>query len=95
MLFSIDRIVGKTAVLIDERGKPMDVPLRMLPPGAKAGQMVEYENGQFGFAHEKAAMRRETMAEVLGQMLARGDEIESGPETVTREPDDESPKSRK
>lgn len=90
MLFSIDRVVGQTAVLIDERGKPMDVPLRMLPPGAKAGEMVEYEDGGFRYAPEKTALRRETIAGVLGQLLARGDETEDSFRNEAREPGGEN-----
>ncbi len=76
MLFSIDRIVGKTAVLVDERGKPLEVPVSMLPAGAKPGEMLEYEDKTFRYAPEKTAMRRETIAAVLGQLLARGDEAD-------------------
>ncbi len=76
MLFSIDRFVSKTAVLVDERGQPLEVPVGMLPPGAKPGEMVDYQNGKFLYAPEKTAMRRETIATVLGQLLARGDETD-------------------
>ncbi len=85
MLFSIDRIVSKTAVLLDERGQPLEVPVAMLPPGARPGEMVDYQNNTFSYASQKTAMRRETMAAVLGQLLARGDEVKAAPEAEDTE----------
>ncbi len=74
MLFSVDRIEGTQAVLIDELGKPLGVPLSMLPKSIKNGDMVLYQNEQFALALKQTTMRRETMAGVLRQLLRHGDE---------------------
>ncbi|MDL2254402.1 DUF3006 domain-containing protein [Ruminococcaceae bacterium OttesenSCG-928-I18] len=74
MLFSVDRIIGKTAVLIGEDQKPLEVPLSMLPKGVKPGEMLYYENNEFQYAPEKTKERRETIAGVLSQLLAHGDD---------------------
>ena len=74
MLFSVDRIIGGTAVLIGEDQKPLEVPLSMLPQGTKSGDMLYYEENCFQQAPEKAAERREAIAEMLGKLLAHGED---------------------
>ncbi len=69
MLFSVDRIEGTYAVLIDECGKPLQVPLAMLFTGVKSGDMLLYEENQFLLTQQQTKQRRETMAKVLSQML--------------------------
>ncbi len=69
MFFSVDRIVSGQAELIGEDGKPLRVPASMLPPGAKNGDMLWYENGSFTAAPDKTAERRQRVAGMLGQLL--------------------------
>lgn len=76
MLFSIDRITQGRAVLIDEGGKPLEVPVSMLPQGMRAGDMVEYEGSDFIPAEDKAHERRERVAEMLELLLKHGDDVE-------------------
>ena len=74
MYFSIDRVVGKTAHLIGEDQKPLDVPVAMLPAGAKNGDMVRFKDGVFLCAPQKTEERRAHMADMLETLLKRGDE---------------------
>lgn len=76
MLFSIDRIVAGRAMLIDEGGKPMEVPVAMLPDGMRAGDMVEYEGERFIPANDKAHERRERVAGMLEHLLRHGNDEE-------------------
>lgn len=74
MLFSLDRVVGKTAVLMGEDNKPLEVPLDMLPKGAKNGEMFWYEKGRFTPAPDKAAERRERVSGMLATLLHTHDD---------------------
>ena len=74
MMFSIDRIIGKTAVLIGEDQKPLEVPTSMLPKGAKPGDMLVYEEKEFQYSPEKTAARRETIANTLALLLKQEDD---------------------
>lgn len=74
MLFSLDRVLGQTAVLMGEDNAPLEVPLSMLPKGAKNGDMFWYEKGIFSPAPDKAAQRRTRVADMLGQLLKHGDD---------------------
>lgn len=76
MFFSIDRIVGGRAMLMGEDNKPLEVGVDLLPPGAKAGDMLYYEKGRFTAAPNKTRERRERMADVLGQLLRNREEAE-------------------
>lgn len=69
MFFSIDRIVSGKAELIGEDRKPLQVPVDMLPEGAKAGEMLFYSNGKFTLAPDKTAERRSRVAGMLGALL--------------------------
>ena len=74
MLFSIDRIVGKTAELVGEDRKMLTVPSKMLPKNARAGDMLRYENGVFLPAPDAAAARRAAVSEMLSILLHTDDE---------------------
>lgn len=67
--FSIDRFEGKTAILIGEDAKPLDVPVSMLPQGVKPGEMLLYEDGEFLKAPEKTQERRKEVADMLAKLL--------------------------
>lgn len=71
MYFSIDRISGDVAVLLDEAAKPLEIPVSMLPEEAKEGEMVLYKGGVFFAAPDKTAERRAQMAKVLEQLLKK------------------------
>lgn len=71
MFFSIDRIImGGKAELIGEDRKPLQVPVDMLPEGAKPGDVLFYSNGKFTPAPEKTAERRSRVAGMLGMLLS-------------------------
>ncbi len=74
MYFSIDRIVQGQAMLIGEDEKPMEIPVWMLPDGAKSGDMLLYTRGKFVLAEERAKERRQGVADMLGILLKNGDE---------------------
>ncbi|MDL2294469.1 DUF3006 domain-containing protein [Ruminococcaceae bacterium OttesenSCG-928-D13] len=72
MYFSIDRKIGQRAMLTGEDRKPLEVPLEMLPPGAKEGDMLLYEGGKFYPAPGKADERRRQVGEALAMLLRQG-----------------------
>lgn len=74
MLFSIDRIIGGNTVLIGEDRKPLEVPSKMLPKNARSGDMLEYIDGKFIPAPDKAAQRRETIGQMLSLLLNTEDD---------------------
>lgn len=74
MYFSVDRIVSGKAMLIGEDGKPLEVPVSMLPKGAKEGIMLWYEKGKFTLDEGKTEERRAQVAEMLGILLNSEDE---------------------
>lgn len=78
MYFSIDRKTGGKAMLVGEDKKPLEVPLAMLPPGAKEGEMLLYQNGKFLPAEDKTKERRERVSETLAMLLKRGDAVDDG-----------------
>lgn len=81
MYFSVDRIIKKRAVLIGEDKKPLEVPLDMLPGGIKTGDMLYYDRGGFILTPDKAAERRERVAEMLEVLLKTPDAPQTDEET--------------
>ena len=71
MLYSVDRIEGELAVLIDEEEITVCVRLDKLPNGIKTGEMVRYENGQYVLDADAAQVRRAQILH-LQQKLRRG-----------------------
>ncbi len=69
MFFSVDRIISGRAVLIGQDGKPLEVPVNMLPNGTKEGDMLYYGKDGFTPAPEKTAERRSRVAGMLGVLL--------------------------
>ena len=74
MLFSVDRIVEETAVLVDEQCAQTKVPLALLPQGVKSGDMLFCEDGVFFLAPEETEKRREQVGELLSLLLGDGKE---------------------
>lgn len=64
MLFSIDRIEGALAVLVDEGGNSYEVPLSDLPAGACAGMMVRKECKGYSLAINEQEERRRQVLEL-------------------------------
>ncbi len=74
MFFSVDRIVGGKAELMGEDRSPLTVPVNMLPPGTREGDMLFYGKDGFCAAPDKTAERRGRVADMLGKMLHMTDE---------------------
>lgn len=60
MFFSLDRIEGEWAVLIDDDGQSVDVLLSALPHGARPGKVYREENDAYieDAAEEQARRER-------------------------------------
>ena len=56
--FSIDRIEGAYAVLIDDQGNDSSVLLSDLPKGVKEGNVVRYEDGVYALDAAEEQQRR-------------------------------------
>lgn len=74
MFFSVDRIVQGKATLVGEDKKPLEVPVAMLPPGAREGDMLYYGKAGFEPAPDKTAERRSRVAGMLELLLERPEE---------------------
>ena len=58
MLYSVDRFEGDVAVLVDEDGNSLDVPLTDLPEGVKSGDMLCRQTEGFRFDADATDARR-------------------------------------
>lgn len=74
MFFSVDRIIDGKAELIGEDKRPLTVPVSMLPPGTREGDMLYYANGAFTPAPDKTAERRSRVADMLERLLYMPDD---------------------
>lgn len=74
MFFSVDRIISGKAELIGEDKRPLAVPVDMLPPGTREGDMLYYSNGAFTPALDKTAERRSRVADMLERLLQMPDD---------------------
>lgn len=63
--FIIDRFEGNMAVLEDAGGAMRDIPRGNLPPDARPGDVLRYENGTFRIDAQATGKRR---AEIEKQM---------------------------
>ncbi len=59
MLYSIDRLEGDLAVLIDEDENTVTLPRTQLPADVKAGDMLRLTDGEYTIDAEAARARRE------------------------------------
>ena len=71
MLYSVDRIEGELAVLVDEDENTVCVQLDKLPSRIKTGEMVRFENEQFVRDADATQARRAKILQ-LQQKLRRG-----------------------
>ena len=71
MLYSVDRIEGELAVLVDDQENTVCVRIEMLPNEIKAGEMVRLENEQYVLAADATQVRRAQIRQ-LQQRLRRG-----------------------
>lgn len=68
MLYSIDRFEGELAVLVDEQETAHDVPRSLLPNGAKAGDMLRFEDGRYVPDDDAARSRREQILRLQNKL---------------------------
>ncbi len=68
MLYSIDRFEGDIAVMIDEQQGTHDVPCSLLPEGAKAGDMLRFENERYVLDDAAARARREQILRLQNKL---------------------------
>ncbi len=68
MHYSIDRFEGDVAVLIDEQETVCNVPCTQLPDGAKAGDMLRFEDGRYLPDDEATRARREQILRLQNKL---------------------------
>ena len=68
MLYSIDRIEGEFAVLVDEQHGVVNVPCSALPAGAKAGDMLRAQGGRYILDDDAARARREQILRLQNRL---------------------------
>lgn len=68
MLYSIDRFEGNIAVLIDEKEVAVSIPRAQLPAGAKAGDMLRFEDGLYHLDDDAARARREQILQLQNKL---------------------------
>ena len=73
MKYSLDRIEGEYAVLIDENGLPENVPLSLLPKEAKEGSMLENTEGGYLLDAEETNERRKKLFELQNSLFFDGE----------------------
>lgn len=71
MLYSIDRIEGDIAVLVDEEGNSIPMPRATLPTGVRVGAMLRRDGEIFILASDEEEIRRRRVLE-LQQRLRGG-----------------------
>ncbi len=71
MQYSIDRFEGELAVLIDEQQGTHDVLRSLLPEGAKAGDMLHFDNGHYTIDDAAARARREQILRLQNKLRRR------------------------
>lgn len=71
MLYSVDRIEGDVAVLVDEDGNSRDVPQAALPPDIRAGDMLREQNGMFVLDADAANARRARVLQLQNSLRRR------------------------
>lgn len=71
MLYSVDRIEGDVAVLVDEDGNSRDVPQAALPSDIRAGDMLREQNGMFVLDADAANARRARVLQLQNSLRRR------------------------
>ena len=64
MLYSVDRLEGDVAVLVDEDGNNLSLPLHLLPAHVRAGTMLRREGEELILAPEEEVSRRRRVLEL-------------------------------
>ena len=64
MLYSVDRLEGDVAVLVDEDGNSASLLLDELPAGVRAGVMLRRVGDSFAFALDEEEQRRRRVLEL-------------------------------
>ncbi len=59
MVYSIDRLEGDWAVLVDQQGNTSTVPRQLLPAEAKEGDMLRLEDGHYHVDEALTRQRRQ------------------------------------
>ena len=73
MKYSLDRIEGEYAVLIDENGIPENVPLSLLPKESKEGSMLLKNEGGYLLDAEETKERRKKLFELQNSLFSGGE----------------------
>ncbi len=68
MLYSVDRMEREIAVLVDEDGNSVDVPLSALPTGVRGGDMVRLCDGVYTRDDDAAAARRQKIWDLQNRL---------------------------
>ena len=68
MLYSVDRLEREIAVLVDEDGASVDVPLDALPTGVRGGDMVRLCDGVYTRDDDAAAARRQQILDLQNRL---------------------------
>ncbi len=71
MLYSLDRIEGTVAVLVDDDGNDRLVPASALPPSCRPGIMVRETDGVFQVDEQATAKRRQEVVELQRSIRKR------------------------
>ncbi len=70
MKFSVDRIEGKTAVLIDEERNGITVSLSLLPDGIKPGSMLIKAEERYIFDEEETKRRKKRLYDLQNSLFS-------------------------
>lgn len=82
--FDIDRFEPPMAVLIDGAGRPLDVPIAALPPGARPGDRLATPTGPIVGSR---AVRAAALRDRLARLASTGAVGQAGPMADRRRPD--------
>jgi hypothetical protein len=73
MMYVIDRIDGQTALLEDiKTQKILQIPVQHLPTGAKEGDALQSQDGQWTLNREETARRHARISQKMERLKSRG-----------------------
>lgn len=70
-LYSLDRIEGDLAVLVEDGGTVIEVPVSVLPPVPAVGKMYRYVNGQYVEDTDAEQARRDAVRALQNKLRRR------------------------
>ena len=70
-LYSLDRIEGDSAVLVEDGGTTVVVPINTLPPVPAAGKIYRYVNGQYVEDTDAEQARRDAVRALQDKLRRR------------------------